>query len=83
MAGNWESLVAYGVTEKPRVTTPTLFIDAHYPSRIETELRAALPDLNIEVTEGLGHFPQLEDAGLVNRLIEGFVAVEGKRIVEQ
>ena len=36
-------------------------------------LRKALKDVRIEVMPGFGHFPQLEAAAAVNRLIAGFV----------
>jgi len=36
-------------------------------------LRKALKDVRIEVMPGFGHFPQLEAAATVNRLIAGFV----------
>jgi pimeloyl-ACP methyl ester carboxylesterase len=37
-------------------------------------VRRQVPDARIEVLPGLGHFPQLEAADAVNRLISGFAA---------
>jgi len=36
-------------------------------------VRARIPDARIEVITGVGHFPQLEAANAVNRVIGEFV----------
>lgn len=39
------------------------------------DVRRLVPDARIEIMENAGHFPQIEQAGEINALIDGFLAV--------
>lgn len=71
----------YSKVNKTQV--PVLFVwgenDLVTPFPGKTAVSNVLPDANIKILEGLGHLPQFEDMGLVQRLIEEFISTTSRR----
>ncbi len=73
----YQALADYDATKTPRVSAPSLYIEANEPKpRADmARLRELLPALFFGQTVGSGHFCQLEAPDQVNAMIDRFLAV--------
>jgi len=79
LARQWEAWDSFDMGDQlGQITCPVLVLhgtdDGLSPIENATQLTAHLPDAELQLLEGIGHSPNVEDVGAFNKAIEGFLS---------